>query len=214
MQQSANPSLIVTFDLGGVIVRVCPTPELAAQRAGVPWRKLRHEERRDEVQKLLFEWQIGQMTDDALFEAWADALGGRFDAEEARRMSSSWLMGEYEGMRDIAQRIHDKGIRMGCLSNTCDHHWRHMLDHPEEYPTLALFTERYGSHMLGFMKPDPRIFAKYESAVGATGNDVVYFDDAPENVDAALGRGWRAHCIRPDRSPREQVEEVIEELLG
>jgi len=212
MSRSANGSTVVTFDLGGVVVRVCPTPEMAAELAGIPWREPQHPARPEEIGHLLYEWQVGRMSDDALFEAWADALGGRFNGEEARRMSEAWLLGEYEGVAPIVERLRASGLRLGCLSNTCNHHWEMMLAQPERYPTMALLAERHASHLLGYMKPDERIFARYEEAVGASGEQIVYFDDAPENIEAASARGWNTFQVDPARSPSEQIEETILEL--
>jgi len=212
MWQSANGSSVITFDLGGVVVRVCPTPEMAAEIAGIPWREPRHPVRLDEIDRLLFDWQVGQLSDDALFEAWADALGGRFNGEEARRMSEAWLLGEYEGVAPIVRRLQASGRRLGCLSNTCNHHWEMMLTQPELYPTMALLAERHASHLLGYMKPDERIFARYEEAVGASGEQIVYFDDAPENIEVAAARGWRTVRITPEQSPSVQILENLLEM--
>ena len=212
MNQSANGSTVITFDLGGVVVRVCPSAEMAAHIAGVPWREPRYPERFEEAGRLLDDWQVGHLSDDALFEAWADALGGRFDKEEARRLSEVWLMGEYDGIVSIVQSLHDEGARLGCLSNTCNHHWEQMVSQPDIFPSISLLTERHASHLLGHMKPDERIFVLYEQAVEASGADIVYFDDAPENIEAALARDWRAYHIKPNRSPSEQIFEYLLEL--
>lgn len=212
MVRSANGSVVITFDLGGVVVRVCPSPQMAAEIAGVPWREARHPARPDEAERLLYAWQVGLLSDEELFERWADALGGRFDAHEARRMSEVWLLGEYDGVERVVRRLHGSGARLGCLSNTCNHHWEQMVSQPERYPTMSLLSERHASHLLGHMKPEERIFALYEQAVEATGPEIVYFDDAPENVEAALARNWRAFHIEPGCPPSDQMEACLLEL--
>ena len=42
-------------------------------------------------------------------------------------------------------------------------------------------------------KPDPEIYAHADSVYGTEPGDVVFFDDKPENVEAARAHGWDAH---------------------
>ena len=205
-------SPLITFDLGGVVVRICPTLQCAVERAGLPWREPVHPERPDDIERLLFDWQVGLLEDDAFFEAWAHAFGGRFDSAEARLISEAWLLGEYEGVAQTVEKLHARGFRLGCLSNTCNHHWNHLLQRSEKFPTLSLLTERHASHLFGRMKPDPEIFALYEQAVGVSGDRIVYFDDVQANTHAALERGWRAFPILPDRPPAGQIEQAMVDL--
>jgi HAD superfamily hydrolase (TIGR01509 family) len=155
---------------------------------------------------------VGLLEDDPFFEAWAHALGGRFDPAEARLISEAWLLGEYEGVAQTVEKLHARGFRLGCLSNTCNHHWNHMLQQPDQFPTLSLLTDRHASHLFRCMKPDPRTFALFEQAVGVSGDGIVYFDDVAANTDAALERGWRAFRILPDRSPAGQIEQALSDL--
>ncbi len=200
---------IVTFDLGGVIVQVCPTPQMAAERAGVPRPPIAQPKG---VQRLLSEWQVGRLSDDSFFSAWARAHGGQISAEETKEIFTSMLMGEFNGIYDIIKKLIHNKIRLACLSNTCRHHWNLMVDFPDHYPSINLIRERFGSHMLGHMKPEAAIFHRFERAIGASGADIVYFDDALENVDAALNRGWQAFQILPHTPPSEQILNTLVEL--
>jgi putative hydrolase of the HAD superfamily len=42
-------------------------------------------------------------------------------------------------------------------------------------------------------KPDPEIYARADATYGTEPGDVVFFDDKPENVEAARVHGWDAH---------------------
>jgi putative hydrolase of the HAD superfamily len=46
---------------------------------------------------------------------------------------------------------------------------------------------------LGVAKPEPASYAAVEEAFGVPGEQVVFLDDRPVNVEAARARGWRAH---------------------
>ncbi|HQB43362.1 MAG TPA: HAD-IA family hydrolase, partial [Polyangiaceae bacterium] len=197
-------SWIVTFDLGNVVVRLSGSTRESAKRAGIPWRPATHAERPEQASHLLERWQLGQIDDDRLFEAWADALGGRFSAAEAEIISQAWLLGEFEGIHDIIQRLDQRHVRLGCLSNTCNHHWQWMLNHPDRFPSFALLHEKHASHLMGVMKPDPSIYARFEQAVGHQASNIVFFDDILGNVAAAKAQGWHAFLISPQCPPSEQ----------
>lgn len=46
---------------------------------------------------------------------------------------------------------------------------------------------------VALVKPDPEIYAHADSVYGTEPGDVVFFDDKPENVEAARTHGWDAH---------------------
>lgn len=46
---------------------------------------------------------------------------------------------------------------------------------------------------LGWIKPDPRIYAEADVLLGTTCDQVLFFDDRAENVAAARRHGWDAH---------------------
>lgn len=50
-----------------------------------------------------------------------------------------------------------------------------------------------GEH--GVIKPDPAIYALAEAMAGLSGPDLIFTDDNPDNVAAALDRGWKAHLF-------------------
>jgi putative hydrolase of the HAD superfamily len=72
------------------------------------------------------------------------------------------------------------------------------------YPeVLARFGHLFFSHRLGHRKPDPAAFAAVTSALG---DDLVFIDDSPANVSAALSAGWRAVRFRDADSLHTAIE--------
>ncbi len=209
MPDNALPRALVTFDLGGVVIRVSSTLERAARLARVPWRVPRHRPRQEEATRLMVDWQVGTLRDREFFASWADAMGGRFSAAEAERLSVAWMEGEYEGVEDVVRELQERGHRLGCLSNTCGHHWDLVFRDTLKFPTLQLFRYRHASHLAGVMKPDPWIYELYEEATGASGEEIVFFDDRDENVRAATERGWRAFVVRPEAGPAREVRAAL-----
>jgi putative hydrolase of the HAD superfamily len=76
------------------------------------------------------------------------------------------------------------------VSNTNEIHADYISRH---YNVLNYFTHRIFSHEVGSLKPDRKI---YNAAIAASGfpPDALFFtDDRPENIEAALDLGIRAH---------------------
>ena len=67
------------------------------------------------------------------------------------------------------------------------------------------FTHVFASHLVRLRKPDDCIYAHVEQSTGAGPDEIVFFDDVPENIAAAAARGWRAHAIRIDADPIAQA---------
>ena len=61
------------------------------------------------------------------------------------------------------------------------------------------------------MKPDAAIFGAVEDATGRRGDEILFFDDLPANVEGARAHGWRAVLIDPDGDPAAQVLTALEE---
>jgi len=73
---------------------------------------------------------------------------------------------------------------IGILSNTCDPHWRHLVDAgfailPGNFAPIVL------SHEVGLMKPEREIYAAAASRVGVEPGRIFFCDDLPDNVAAA-----------------------------
>jgi len=60
------------------------------------------------------------------------------------------------------------------------------------FPFFAHFDSYILSYELGVMKPDEKIYAAVERAMGHAGEAIVYLDDRAENIQGGLARGWRA----------------------
>lgn len=82
-------------------------------------------------------------------------------------------------------------IRLGILSNTCDAHWRWVIERTVPWIREA-FPLRLLSFELGLAKPEPAIYRAAIAAAGVTADEILFIDDRPENVAGALECGIRA----------------------
>ena len=102
---------------------------------------------------------------------------------------------------DLAEAGHETA----CLSNTNAPHWRQL----ERMPFFAHLRYAHASHLMRLEKPDARIFAAFERAVGRRGAEIAYFDDLADNCEAARAAGWRVRQVDPLRETVPQMREAL-----
>ncbi len=90
------------------------------------------------------------------------------------------------GTADLVRSLHAGGVPQWGLTN-----WSHELypHAPRMFEVLALLDDVVVSGTEGLAKPDPRV---YELLVARTGRplaELVFVDDRPENVEAAVALG-------------------------
>ena len=77
----------------------------------------------------------------------------------------------------------------------------------EVFPPGAALEPMIFSAEIGAMKPSAAAFAAAERIAGASGSDILFLDDAPANVEAALQRGWQAIRYVSAAALRRDLEE-------
>jgi len=183
-----KPSLIC-FDLGGVIVRICRTWEEACVRAGVPLRALeRLESSRGLRSAVVLDHQTGRIDDETFALRLSAALDGAYTPAEVMAVHRAWVIEEYPGVSAAIDRLHDAGLETAALSNTNPAHWEQI----RQWPALRRIQRPHVSHLMGLHKPDPAIYRAFEASVGRQPEEILFFDDLQENVDAARRAGWQA----------------------
>lgn len=188
---------IVCLDLGGVLIRICRSWEegCAAARLNIASRRSARPQDAGwyaplEIIKL---YQTGRIGCDEYARRIAAAFDDAFTPEEVMAVHDAWLLGEYEGVLEVIDRIHGAGLRTAALSNTNHAHWMRM----SEFPAVMRLQHRFASHELGLHKPDPAIFREFQRLVNCPGEQILFFDDTPQNVHAARELGWNVVQIDP-----------------
>lgn len=201
MAMNMKPAL-VCFDLGGVVVRICRNWGEGCAAAGLP---LREPERREattlERAAAVVEYQTGRIDGAAFARRISDLLGGSYTPDEVMAVHRAWILGDYPGVDAAIHAIHAAGIDTAALSNTNHEHWT-ML---ERSVARRLIRAPHASHIMGLHKPDPAIYLAFERLVGRRGEEILFFDDLPENIEAAQGVGWRAEWIDPRGETAAQI---------
>jgi putative hydrolase of the HAD superfamily len=206
---SSQPTRLVCFDLGRVLVRICNNWQHAFEVARInPGVRQLDEQGKALLRELVFANEAGRICNDEFCRRAATLFNA--PPEHVAAMSDVYLLGIYPGVPELLDELHAAGYHTGCLSNTNENHWRMMSD--PSFPCclpLNRLTHAFASHLIGIRKPDDAIYAHVEQATGLSGPQIVFFDDLAENVAAAQRRGWRAHQITIDRDPVPQIREHL-----
>ena len=205
MSGVSRDGALVTFDLGGVLVRICRDWAEGCRAAGIEPTADPVAAQALRVRELVSLHQRGELAHDDFCEGVAQCAGASLDAAAAAAVHEAWILGEYDGVTGLLQRLRQMGHATACLSNTNEPHWRQL----ERMPFFAHLQHRHASHLLRLEKPDPAIFAAFERQVGARGQAIAYFDDLADNCAAARAAGWRVCQVDPRRDTVPQIEHAL-----
>jgi FMN phosphatase YigB (HAD superfamily) len=201
-----NDAPLVCFDLGGVLVRICRDWAEGCVAADVPVRPFEagpdHHAARHE---LVMSLQRGELDGPDFHRGMSELFDGLWSADEIARVDAAWLLGEYPGTADLIHELHAADIETACLSNTSHDHWGPLL----AYANVGALRHQHASHLLGLVKPDEAIHRRFEVLVGRKPGDIVFFDDLPENVEAARRFGWDAIAVDHTGDTAAQIRAAL-----
>ncbi|MEQ9096685.1 MAG: HAD-IA family hydrolase [Phycisphaerales bacterium] len=201
---------VVCLDWGGVLLRICGGWEEACTAAGLPLPEAPvSDDIRAQRRKLAEAYQLGQLPCEQYFPAVAELSPG-YSARDIERLHDAWLLHEYEGARRLAEELagHER-LQSALLSNTNARHWTRR----EEFTAAALLEHQLASHLHRTAKPDVGFYQALERSAGASGSQIVFFDDLDGNVAAARAMGWQAVRIDPTGDTVSQVRAALQGVL-
>jgi HAD superfamily hydrolase (TIGR01509 family) len=183
----------VYFDLGNVLVtfdhRIA-----AAQLASAANCTL------DQVLSTVFEsdlqtrYETGLVTDAQYAQEVNQMLGSQLSTADVLEAISRIFQPNWPILAAL-ERLRAADIPMGILSNTCDAHWRWLMQ--KDWPMLhGWFEHIVLSFRVGYMKPAKGIYEACENSCGLDGDQIFFTDDRPENIAAAAQRGWWTHLFQ------------------
>lgn len=116
-------------------------------------------------------------------------------AAEIRRWHDDWiemLAPDIPGSAAILRAVKAKGLPVYALTNFGDNTLEVAKQH---YPILTEFDAEIVSGRLNVCKPDAEIYAAVEARAAVPPDRLIFTDDNPANVTAAIERGWKAHLF-------------------
>jgi len=198
---------VVCFDIGGVLINHCRSWAEGCEHAGLPVREggwVTSEEAIARRRAAIWPYQRGECSTEEYHAMMAEALNGRYSREEVARVHRAWILDEYPGVAPLVRELGAiSGLTTACLSNTNEAHWEQMLgsDGRVRYPSCTELQVRLASHRLGASKPEPDAFALAQERLGARPEQILFFEDGPQNVEAAR----RADARAPRPPPRRRI---------
>ena len=203
-----GPNSLVCFDWGGVILRICRGFAEGCARAGLDVRLDTDDRELYSVRRTISaRYQVGELGEDEFFESVSRSTRGAYSPEEIARIHDAWLIEEYPGARELVGELNALDtVRTGMLSNTNARHWARR---ERDFTTAGSLHHQHASHLLGLAKPDRRIFRAFEREAGAGPGEIVFFDDLPENVEAARRAGWNAVLIDHEGDTAAQMRTAL-----
>lgn len=202
---------VVCFDWGGVILRICRNWREGCERAGVAIHEAAGApEAMARRRAINIEHQIGAISCEDFFTRVAGASEGLYSADDIRRIHDAWLIEEYPGVGDLIDRLNAiDGVTTALLSNTNATHWSRQHDREGGFSAAYRLRHRLASHEMGLAKPDPAIFHAAREHFGVPGEQIVFFDDLEENIEAARAAGWRGCVVDPLGDTAGQMEREL-----
>ena len=117
-------------------------------------------------------------------QEFVDILNERFDASLTQNHIVSWFGPEihnvYPEIPPLIQSLKKKYF-LGILSNTFFGHWDYFIttDLAQHFDVLM------PSHILGYIKPDIKVYREALARMGTVPAEIIFIDDNKDNVDAA-----------------------------
>lgn len=206
--QPPNPNTqiqLVIFDLGRVLLRIADDWDHAARLADLPdlaglTGDLSTKAARGSHHPLAEVFDHFETGKFSVVEFFATAAKlAKVRPDEVRRVTEAVLIEAFPGAFALLDRLALLPVKTACLSNTNAHHWQLFSDraHPAYLP-LEMFDFPLGSQIIGLAKPDPAIYRYVEDGTGIAPRNILFFDDLPENIEAARRRGWNAELVSRD----------------
>lgn len=103
-------------------------------------------------------------------------------------MFDGWI----DGMDAIVAALEAIGVPQYGLTNLPAEKWPHIQ---ETYPEIARFKDVIVSGVEGVVKPDPRIYEITAQRLPFAPADVLFLDDRPDNIEAAINAGFKGHVF-------------------
>jgi putative hydrolase of the HAD superfamily len=143
------------------------------------------------------------------WQAFSDAAGVELGSAQVERIAEMetlmWLRVNAEALA-LAREIKAHGVRIAILSNMPHDLLAYVR---REFQWLDAFDVKIWSCELGVTKPDPAIYRHCLQALGCEPGQTLFFDDRPDNVEAARELGMEAQIFESAEQARAIVRAGI-----
>tara|TARA_Y100001934_G_C12220905_1_gene710702 strand:- start:291 stop:905 length:615 start_codon:yes stop_codon:yes gene_type:complete len=195
----------ILFDLGGVVVQIKRTWQEACHGVNLigPADSL---DIQPEIKELYHRYHAGRFDVLELATQLSKLTRGRLSPKECLKAHRGILIGEYPQILELIENLKKQNQDMAVLSNTCADHWKILAT----YPSILTINKYFTSFAMGLSKPDARIYRAVQSELNVAPTQLLFFDDSPENIEAARACDWNAELIDPQTNPCNQIKHYLQ----
>ena len=193
------------FDLGGVIVEIDfkRVFEIWGAHAGVPAAVIQSRFAFDAAYQA---HERGEISAAGYFDTLRKVLGVRISDAQFQAGWDAIFVGEVSGIAALLRQAKQL-FPLYAFSNSNAHH--HAYWARQYAATLSNFRKVFVSCELGRRKPEPEAFAAVASAIGASFENILFFDDTNENVTAARRLGMQAVHVKSIADIRNALGKIL-----
>lgn len=133
----------------------------------------------------LLDYERGDLSSDEFFAAVRSCCKAELSRDV---MEKTWeeIFTPDRPMIELMKSLRGR-YRLGLLSNTSDVHWRYLN---REYGLVEHVDFVVPSFQVRSVKPEVGIYIVAEERAEASGGEIVFIDDRPENVEQAVAMHW------------------------
>lgn len=187
---------VVVFDVGNVLVRV-NWGEFGCYLRNCGLSFSNECEFREIVP--IFAYERGDISTEQFFDSLQRKSLNGFEVDEAKHVWLRMLSPDAEAI-SLARKI-SKKYPVGILSNIGEMQWEYLAAQVD----FSSFSEWVlPSYKYGLLKPEVEIYRKAENMAGASGQEILFFDDRDENVEGAMELGWQVLKYTKPQDIREK----------
>ncbi len=186
--------MVFLFDLGGVLYQIDKEVFKKTFLSHVISHVLPSELERASLFK---EYETGRISTSDFITSLQRKYFPHLSSGEIIKIWNSILVGNHPYAEELISRLKEHNHRIFLLSNTNELHYQKL--YPEARIFLDLFDGIFLSYELGISKPDKAIFEQVRKRIGVPSEEVLFFDDSPENVQSAKEAGFQTRLITREK---------------
>ena len=184
----------ILFDIGGVLIELNGLPSLA--------KLLDSEKPHDEIYERwmnspsVIAHETGKLSSDAFAMQVVQELEINLSPDAFMQNFATWIVGTFPNTFELLESI-PTHIPLAALSNTSAAHWVHV----EATGLTDKLDHLFLSHEIGHLKPNHQAFQAAVDGLKLPAEEIIFFDDNIDNVNAAKTFGLKAHqAFNPEQA--------------
>jgi len=192
---------IILLDLGGVLVNVTVLKQLRAMMPEISEEEIARRWNYETLRTL----EEGRCTPQEYGARAAAELGLSMTAEEYLEKFALFPEGFYPGAKEVLHRLRRAGHTLACLTDTSIVQWQSLH---QRIGLDTYFDHCFLSYEIGKTKPSDEPDAYVLSRLGCSAEEIYYFDDRPNNIEAGIRAGMKTYRVEGTAELEKKLEEL------